>query len=119
MAHAHRSHRPLAWVMFGTGGFMVAFFFPIHILLSGILQPLGFVPSPDRQSMLTLLENPLTRIYLGALLTFAIWHAAYRIRDTLCDVLGIRPLDKVVMAACYGSAAAVTIAIGALLVCVP
>lgn len=119
MAHAHRSHRPLFWVLFGTGGFFVAFFFPIHILLSGILQPLGFVPSPDRHSMLTLLENPLTRIYLGALLTFAIWHAAYRIRDTLCDVFGIRPLDQVVMWVCYLGASAVTIAIGSLLICVP
>ena len=119
MAHAHRSHRPLAWVMFGTGGFLVAFFFPIHILLTGILQPLGFVPTPDRQSMLKLLEQPLTRIYLAVLLIFAIWHAAYRLRDTICDVFGVRPLDKIVMALCYFGATAVTIAIVTVLVTVP
>ena len=105
--------------MFGTGGFLVAFFFPIHILLTGILQPLGVVPSPDRQSMLTLLENPLTRIYLAALLIFAIWHAAYRLRDLICDLFGVRPLDKVVMMVCYLGATAVSIAAAALLIGVP
>jgi fumarate reductase subunit D len=119
MAPHSRSHRPLAWVLFGTGGFFVAFFFPIHILLTGLLQPLGFAPSPERQSMLTLLENPLTRFYLAALLIFAIWHAGYRLRDTICDLFAIRPLDKVVMGLCYISAAAVSIAVIALLVCVP
>ncbi len=119
MAHTQRSHRPVFWVLFGTGGFLVAFFYPIHILLSGLLQPLRLVPSPDRSQLLTLLENPLTRIYLAALLIFAIWHAAYRIRDTLCDLLGIRPLDEVVMGLCYIGASAVTVAVGWLLIFVP
>ncbi len=62
---AHRSNRPLAWLTFGTGGFLVAFFFPIHILLTGFLVPLGLVPDPGRASMLHLLEHPLTQIYLA------------------------------------------------------
>lgn len=117
--HAHRSNRPLGWVMFGTGGFLVAFFFPIHIFLTGIVQPLGFVASPNRHWMLGLLENPATRVYLGILLIFAFWHAGYRLRDTICDAFGLRPLDNVIMFICYVGAAAGTIATIWLLVTVP
>jgi fumarate reductase subunit D len=117
--HAHRSNRPLGWVMFGAGGFLVAFFFPIHILLTGIVQPLGFVATPDRRWMLNLLEYPLTRIYLGGLLVFAFWHAAYRLRDTICDALGVRALDDVIMFACYLGATVGTLATIWLLIMVP
>jgi fumarate reductase subunit D len=116
---AHRSNRPLAWLTFGTGGFLVAFFFPIHILLTGFLVPLGLVPDPGRASMLHLLEHPLTQIYLAVLLIFAFWHAAYRLRDLICDMLDIRQLDTVVMALCYSAAAVGSIATIVLLVQVP
>lgn len=89
---------------FGIGGFLVAFCFPVHILLSGFLVPMGLLPDPGRVSMLHLLNQPLTRIYLAFLLIFAFWHAAYRLRDLLCDLLGVRQLDKVVAATCYGAA---------------
>lgn len=117
-AHS-RSHRPLAWLLFGTGGFLVAFFFPIHILLSGLLQPLGVLPDPGQASLLALLRNPLTRLYLGVLLIFAFWHAAYRLRDTICDALAMRQVDLIVVWLCYGAAAAATVATVALLLCVP
>jgi fumarate reductase subunit D len=116
---AHRSHRPLAWLMFGTGGFLVAFFFPIHIVLTGLAQPLGLVPTPSRASMLTLLEHPLTRLYLAILLIFAFWHAAYRLRDTICDAFDMRQLDVVVVSICYAGAAIGTIATIVLLIHVP
>jgi fumarate reductase subunit D len=116
---AHRSNRPLAWLLFGTGGFLVAFFFPMHIFLTGFAQPLGLVATPSRESMLTLLERPLTRIYLAVVLIFAFWHAAYRLRDTICDVLDVRRLDTVVVSLCYAAAAVGTIATLVLLVCVP
>jgi fumarate reductase subunit D len=115
----HRSNRPLGWVVFGTGGFLVALFFPIHILLTGLLQPLGLVPDPGQASMLTLLENPLTRIYLGVLLIFAFWHAAYRLRDTICDALDLRRLDLLIVSICYGAATVASIATIVLLVRVP
>ncbi len=116
---AHRSNRPLAWMTFGIGGFLVAFFFPIHILLTGFLLPLGFLPDPGQASLLRLLEHPLTQIYLAFLLIFAFWHAAYRLRDLICDMLHIRQLDTVVMALCYAAATAGSIATIALLVQVP
>ncbi|MGH7840676.1 MAG: fumarate reductase subunit FrdD [Candidatus Binataceae bacterium] len=116
---ARRSNRPLAWLLFGTGGFLVAFFFPIHIFLTGFAEPLGLVATPSRASMLTLLEHPLTRLYLAVLLIFAFWHAAYRLRDTICDALDVRRLDVVVVSLCYAGATVGTIATIVLLACVP
>ena len=116
-AHS-RSNRPLAWLLFGTGGFLVAFFFPIHILLN-LLQPLGVVADPGRASMLTLLRYPLARVYLGILLVFAFWHAAYRLRDTICDALAVRQIDIVIFALCYGGAVVATVATIVVLVAVP
>jgi fumarate reductase subunit D len=116
---AHRSNRPLGWLLFGTGGFLVAFFMPVHVLLYGLLMPLGFVADPGYQATLELLRAPLTRIYLFFLLTLAFFHAGYRIRDTLCDMLGVRQLDVVLAALCYGGAIAGTIAAFVLLVTVP
>ena len=117
-AHS-RSHRPLAWLLFGTGGFLVAFFFPIHILLSGLLQPLGLIPDPGQASMLALLRNPLTRLYLAVLLIFAFWHAAYRLRDTICDALAVRQIDLLIVSLCYGAATVATVATLVLLICIP
>jgi fumarate reductase subunit D len=116
---AHRSNRPLAWLVFGTGGFLVAFFFPIHILLTGILQPLGVVPTPGQASMLALLRTPLTRLYLAVLLICAFWHAAYRLRDTICDAFGVRQIDLVIVALCYAGATVASVATIVLLIRVP
>jgi fumarate reductase subunit D len=119
MAAHSRSNRPLVWLLFGVGGFLVAFFFPIHILITGLLQPLGVLPDPGRASMLTLLEAPLTRIYLGILLVFAFWHAAYRLRDMLCDALEMRQIDLLIVSLCYAAAGVASVATVVLLVNVP
>jgi len=117
-AHS-RSNRPLAWLLFGTGGFLVAFFFPIHILLTGILQPLGVLRDPGQASLLTLLESPLTRLYLAVLLICAFWHAAYRLRDTICDALAMRQIDLVIVSLCYAGATIASVATIVLLIRVP
>jgi fumarate reductase subunit D len=93
-------------MVFGIGGFLVAFFFPVHIFVYGIAMPLGWLPSPTYQSTLALVHSPLTRIYLGVLLLFAFWHAAYRIRDTVCDAFAMRQVDTIVAATCLAFAIA-------------
>src|ERR1700752_5194767 len=110
MAAAHRSSRPLPWMIFGIGGFLVAFLFPVHIFIYGIALPLGWLPAPSYQSTLALVHSPITRIYLGLLLIFAFWHAGYRMRDTLCDALAMRHVDTVVAATCFAFSLAGTIA---------
>jgi succinate dehydrogenase subunit D len=116
---AYRSNRPLPWMLFGIGGFLVAIFFPIHILLYGIVLPLGWLPYPTYESTLRLLEAPGTRVYLGIILVFAFWHSAYRIRDTICDAFDVRQLDILIAALCYAGATAGTIATIVLLCYVP
>jgi fumarate reductase subunit D len=114
-----RSNRPLPWLLFGIGGFLTAFFFPIHIFLYGIALPLGWLPDPGYRSTLELVHLPLTRIYLGVLLILAFWHAFYRIRDTICDAFDVRPLDVPIAAVCYAGAITGTIATVVILILVP
>ena len=106
---AHRSNRPLPWMVFGIGGFLVAFLFPVHIFLYGIAFPLGWLSQPSYQSTVALVHSPITRIYLGILLTFAFWHAGYRIRDTICDAFAMRRVDTIVAALCFAFALAGTV----------
>ena len=116
---AHRSNRPLGWLAFGTGGFLIAFLLPIQVFLYGIAIPLGFIPDPGYQATLDLLRQPLTRIYLFVLLAFAFFHAAYRIKDTLVDTLDVRKIEIVLAYLCYIGAAVGTIAALWLLYWVP
>jgi fumarate reductase subunit D len=106
-------------MVFGLGGFVVAFFFPVHIFVYGIALPLGWLPSPSYQSTLALVRSPITRIYLGILLILAFWHAGYRIRDTLCDALAMRHVDTLVAAVCFALALAGTIVTIVMLCAVP
>jgi succinate dehydrogenase subunit D len=115
----HRSNRPLGWLVFGTGGFLVAFLLPAQIFLYGIAIPLGLVPDPGYQSTLELLRQPLTRIYLFVMLAFALFHAAYRMKDTLADMLDMRKIEIVLAYLCYGGAVAGTVAALWLLYWVP
>ncbi|HJU12132.1 MAG TPA: fumarate reductase subunit FrdD [Candidatus Binataceae bacterium] len=119
MSSVHRSHRPLPWMVFGIGGFLVAFLFPVHIFVYGIAMPLGWLPSPSYHSTLALVRSPITRIYLGILLVFAFWHAGYRIRDTLCDALAMRHVDTIVAAGCFAFALAGSVATIVALCCIP
>jgi fumarate reductase subunit D len=116
---AHRSNRPLGWLAFGTGGFLIAFLLPIQIFLYGIAIPLGLISDPGYQSTLDLLRQPLTRIYLFVLIALAFFHAAYRAKDTLVDILDIRKIEVVVAYLCYGGAVVGSIAALWLLYWVP
>ena len=106
-------------MVFGIGGFLVAFLFPIHIFIYGIALPLGWLPAPDYQSTLALVHSPITRIYLGILLVFAFWHASYRFRDALCDALAMRRADTVVAALSFAFALAGSILTIVLLCVIP
>jgi fumarate reductase subunit D len=116
---AKRSNEPIVWFLFGVGGFFAAFFLPIHILLYGLLFPLGTLHDPGYGPTLSLLENPLTRIYLFVLLGFCLFHAAHRMRHALSDVLDMRHLDLILAFLFYGGALIGTIAAICLLVTVP
>ena len=119
MSSAKRSNEPIVWFLFGTGGFLAAYFLPVHVLFYGILFPFGLLPDPGYAKTLALLAHPLTRIYLFVLLTFCFFHAAHRMRLTLSDVLNMRHLNTILAFLCYGGAIAGTICTIWLLAVVP
>ena len=109
MNYKEHKSEPFWWGMFSQGGVIAAILVPIHILLGGVLIPLGWI-DPDLLShdrLTALLQNALVKLYLCVLLIFPLFHAAHRIRFTLVE-LGLRSLAGVLPFLCYGGALAGT-----------
>jgi fumarate reductase subunit D len=98
------------WFLFGGGGIIAAILLPVHILVQGILGPLGLVPVADRHydTWVRLLSNPLVKLYLLVLIALPFFHFAHRLRYFLVD-LGV-PAARTFPAQVifYGGAVAVT-----------
>ena len=98
------------WFMFAQGGVLAAILIPVHVLVQGILGPLGVVPVVDRHydTWVSVLGNPLVKLYLLVLIAFPFFHFAHRLRYLLVD-LGV-PAARGVPAqfVFYGGAVAVT-----------
>ncbi len=110
---ARRPQRPALahlfwWFMFAQGGVVAAVLLPVHIVLQGILGPLGVlgVVEPDRVNVLA---NPIVKLYLLVLIAVPFFHFAHRLRYLLVD-LGV-PAAKTVPAQIvfYGGAILVTL----------
>jgi fumarate reductase subunit D len=71
--------------MFAQGGVIAAILVPIHILVQGVLAPLGLVPSVDLhyQSYANALGNPIVKLYLLVLIAFTFFHCAHRFPTVL------------------------------------
>ena len=99
------------WFMFAQGGVLAAILIPVHVLVQGILGPLGIVPVVDRHydTWIAVLGNPLVKLYIVVLIAFPFFHFAHRLRYLLVD-LGV-PAAKSVPAQVvfYGGAVAVTL----------
>jgi fumarate reductase subunit D len=99
------------WFMFANGGGLAALVLPVHILVQGILGPLGIVPVVDRHydTWINILGNPIVKLYLLILISFPFFHFAHRLRYLLVD-LGV-PAAKGIPAQVvfYGGAAVVTL----------
>ncbi len=111
-----RANEPAVWFLFGTGGFVAGYLLPIHVLLYGILIPLGAIADPGYVWTHRLVENPLARIYVVVLCFFGFFHAAHRIRLTLVDFLRVKHLETTLgvvlyIAAVVGSVFALYMAI--------
>lgn len=96
------------WFMFAQGGVIAAILLPVHIVLQGILGPLGIVKvvTPDNA---TILGNPIVKLYLLVLIAVPFFHFAHRLRYLLVD-LGV-PAARTVPAQVvfYGGAILVTL----------
>ncbi len=110
------------WFMFSQGGLFAAVLLPVHILVQGILGPLNIVPVVDRHydTWISILGNPIVKLYLLVLIALPFFHFAHRLRYLLVD-LGV-PAGKSLPARVlfYGGAVAVTlVTIGVLLTTAP
>lgn len=102
------SNEPLVWLPFSGGGMLAAMLIPVHIILFGIAIPLGIFADPGQASLLRIVEHPVAKLYLFALLAGCFFHWAHRFRYTLFD-LGIRGAKKPIAFGCYGAAVVGTI----------
>jgi fumarate reductase subunit D len=99
------------WFLFAQGGVIAAILIPVHVLVQGILGPLGIVPVVDRHydTWIQVLGNPIVKLYLLVLIALPFFHFAHRLRYLVVD-FGV-PAAKSVPAQVifYGSAVVVTV----------
>jgi fumarate reductase subunit D len=94
-----------AWALFSAGGFVTAILLAVHAAILGIAYAAGWLPddalSYDR--ILHLVRNPLTKLYLLALISLPLYHWAHRFRFALHHQFGIH-WRRSVAVGCYGAA---------------
>ena len=95
---------PLLWLLFSAGGTVAALLFPVHLFLTGLAFPLGWLETPRYEFLHRLLTHPVTRLYLFVLIALPLFHWAHRFRYTLYDGLQLRQSRGPVAALCYGAA---------------
>ena len=99
------------WFLFSQGGVIAALLIPVHVLVQGILGPLGIVPVVDRHydTWVRVLGNPLVKLYLLVLIAVPFFHFAHRLRYLLVD-FGVPAAKSLpAQAVFYGGAVLVTI----------
>lgn len=110
------------WFLFSQGGVVAAVLLPVHVLVQGILGPLGIVPVVDRHydTWVRLLGNPIVKLYLLVLIAAPFYHFAHRLRYLLVD-FGVHAAKSVPgQAIFYGGAVVITlVTIWVLLTTVP
>lgn len=103
---------PFWWGLFGAGGAMAALFIPVLLFLNGLAIPLGWLDAPRYEDLLTLVKQPLTRLFLFVLISLSLFHWAHRFRFTLYDGLQVKHLNQLIAVLCYGSAILITLLAG-------
>lgn len=101
----------LYWLAFSTGGVVAAMLIPVHVLVQGILGPLGIVPVVDRHydTWIAVLGNPIVKLYLLILIAVPFFHFAHRLRYLLVD-FGLHAAKSVPgQVVFYGGAVVVTL----------
>ena len=105
-----RSKTPLLWLLFSAGGTVSALLFPLHLLLTGLAFPLGWLSAPNHAAMTELLSSPLARVYLFIVISLPLFHGAHRFRYTLYDGLQLKHLTIPIVIFTYGTALVATVA---------
>jgi len=105
-----KSNEPIWWSLFSAGGMVAAMVFPILIVITGILVPLGLASEDplNFERIHSAVSNPLIKLILFGVIALPLFHWAHRFRFTLVDI-GLKNLSTVISILCYGSAVAGTI----------
>ncbi|HEX2037236.1 MAG TPA: fumarate reductase subunit FrdD [Chloroflexota bacterium] len=107
------------WGLFAVGGMVAAVLVPVHILLQGVLGPLGVpVVSNREETFAAAVAHPLVKLYLFVLISLPFFHAAHRLRYFVFD-LGVRGAPGVVASLCYGAAVVGTLVTAYILATTP
>jgi len=102
-----KSNKPIFWSLFAAGGTLAAFLAPVLVLLF-LLLSLGHAPAVLSYAGLhAFAAHWFGKLFLLAVITLFLWHAAHRLRVTAFD-FGLRQ-DSVVAVVVYLIAAAGTI----------
>jgi fumarate reductase subunit D len=100
---------PLWWGLFMAGAGVAGLFLPIHILITGLLVPLGVVSQTEVSNRLaTLIASPIVKLYLLVVISLPFFHWAHRFRYFLFD-LGLHGARMPLAVLCYGAAIAGTL----------
>ena len=93
------------WSLFSAGGGLAAILVPVHILLIGLVVPLGWVSAETLryERVHALVSHPLAKLYLLVFFALSFFHCAHRIRHTLYDT-GWRAYQTPIAVLCYGGA---------------
>jgi fumarate reductase subunit D len=99
------------WFMFSQGGVVAALLIPVHILVQGILGPLRIVPVVDRHydTWISILGNPIVKLYLLVLISLPFFHFAHRLRYLLVDLGVPAAKSTVAQVMFYGGAILVSV----------
>jgi len=99
------------WFMFSQGGVIAALLIPVHMLVQGILGPLGIVHVVDRHydTWISILGNPIVKLYLLVLISLPFFHFAHRLRYLLVDLGVPAARSTVAQVIFYGGAVVVTL----------
>jgi fumarate reductase subunit D len=94
--HPPRSGRldGLLWAIFANCAVITAILVPSHILVQGVLGPLGWSPVVDQHfdTMHAAVFNPLVKIYFGLVAALCFFTFGHRVKYMLID-LGV-PIPK-------------------------
>jgi fumarate reductase subunit D len=102
-----KSNKPIVWSLFAAGGTLAAFLAPVLVLLY-LLLVLGHPPGLFSYDALhAFAAHWFGKLFMLAVITLFLWHAAHRLRITLHD-FGLRQ-DAIVAVLVYLVAAAGTL----------
>lgn len=80
---AVKSNEPPVWLLFSAGGSISAFFFPVVILILGLLLPFGVV---DVQTLINFAHTFIGKLVILVLTIFPMWAGMHRIHHGLHDL---------------------------------